>query len=103
MIIYNVTIKVDPEVHDDWLNWMRSNHIPDVMNTGCFVNSKLLKLKDLDESNGVTYAIQYFADQREKLEEYQTEFAPKLQAEHTVRYKDKFVAFRTVMEQVETY
>ena len=27
MIIYNVTIKLDPEIHEDWLSWMRRHHI----------------------------------------------------------------------------
>jgi hypothetical protein len=34
MILYNVTVSVDPEIHDEWLAWMKSKHIPDVLATG---------------------------------------------------------------------
>ncbi len=44
MIIYNVTININHDVHDNWLDWMRSVHIPDVMATGMFLESKMLRL-----------------------------------------------------------
>jgi len=34
------------------------------------------------------------------IEQYQKEFATALQADHSARYKDKFVAFRTLLEEV---
>ena len=41
MIIYNVTVSlVDQTIHEEWLNWMKTKHIPDVMNTGCFLSNK---------------------------------------------------------------
>jgi hypothetical protein len=36
----------------------------------------------------------------EHYERYRAEFAPALQAEHTARYRDQFVAFRTLLEWV---
>jgi len=36
MIIYNVTVSVDNEVHEMWLAWMRNTHLPEVMATGYF-------------------------------------------------------------------
>ena len=32
---------------------------------------------------------------------YQKEFAPKLQKEHSEKFKDKFAAFRTILEIIE--
>jgi len=52
------------------------------------------------DEQGTTYAIQYFCESVELLQGYWKEYAPALQAGHTQRYKDKFVAFRTVMELV---
>jgi hypothetical protein len=36
MIVYNVTVKVNTEVHDEWFAWMKETHIPEVMKTGLF-------------------------------------------------------------------
>jgi hypothetical protein len=103
MIIYNVTVSIDPAIHEEWLAWMLSKHIPDVMQTGCFLENKVLRLQQTAENEGITYAFQYTLASMEDLERYQQNFAPQLQAEHSQRYKDKFVAFRTVLEVVATH
>lgn len=99
MILYNVTINVDDSVHDEWLKWMKSKHIPDVLASGLFSDYKIYRIKT--EEDGNTYSIQYFLKTIEDYEKYKKEFAPKLQAEHSEKYKDKFVAFRTILELVE--
>lgn len=97
MIIYNVTISVDEDIHDEWLEWMRTVHIPDVMETGLFVGHRILKvLSDVD--TGVTYSIQYDCHSMKELEEYHAAHAPRLQKDTQDRYGDKFVAFRTLLE-----
>jgi len=97
MIIYNVTVSVDHEIADDWLNWMRSKHIPDVMATRMFIENRLLRVVT-GENSGSTFAVQYTCESHEMLEKYQTEFAPALQKDHLQRYGEKAVAFRTVLE-----
>ncbi|MCB0581299.1 MAG: DUF4286 family protein [Phaeodactylibacter sp.] len=98
MILYNVTVKVDHDVHDDWLAWMKTVHIPDVLATGLFTGHKLCRLLGVDESDGITYAIQYFSPDMEAFQQYQQHHAPRLQKEHTERYEGRYVAFRTLME-----
>ena len=101
MIIYNVTVKVEHEIRDEWIDWMRSIHIPDVMKTGYFEEYRFCRLLDQDETDGFTYAIQYLAANRKNLENYWEREAPRLQNEHTERYKDRFVAFRTLLEVID--
>ncbi|MDQ3022110.1 MAG: DUF4286 family protein [Bacteroidota bacterium] len=100
MILYNVTVNIDDSVHDEWLQWMKSQHIPKVLDTGLFIDNKIFKIISKDNDEGNTYSIQYFLNSLDDFEKYQEEFAPKLQAEHSEKYKDKFVAFRTLMESV---
>jgi len=100
MIVYNVTIKVDHDIHDEWLLWMKHEHIPAVLATGYFQDNRMMRLLETDEHDGVTYAIQYRAVSMEDYLIYQEQKAPALQQEHTERYRNKFVAFRTVMREV---
>jgi len=101
MIVYNVTVNIDPAIHQEWLNWMLSKHIPEVMATGCFLENKVLRLIKESENEGYTYAFQYMCESQAKLEYYQKNYSPKLQADHSSRYKDQFVAFRTVLEVIQ--
>ena len=98
MILYNVTVKIEKTLEADWLQWMQEVHIPDVLKTGLFVDHKLCRIFTDDEDGGVTFAVQYFTKNMEDFQRYQNEFAKALQADHTNRYKDRYVAFRTLME-----
>jgi hypothetical protein len=99
MIIYNVTVNIENDVREEWLNWMKEKHIPDVMKTGYFLENKICKVL-VDEQQGTTYSIQYTCENMKKLEEYQRDHSPRLQKEHTDKYANKFVAFRTLLEVV---
>jgi hypothetical protein len=101
MIIYNVTLNIEDDVHEKWLLWMKETHIPQVMGTGLFSEYSFAKLLSRqDDETGTTYVIQYFAENMADYEKYQAEYAPALQAE-TLKYFDgKFVAFRTLMERI---
>jgi hypothetical protein len=101
MILYSVTVNIENEVHDEWLHWMREEHVPDVLRTGLFVDNKILRLLTEVENSGTTYSFQYYLRSMEDYIIYQNEHAERLQAEHSARFKDKFVAFRTLLEVVE--
>ena len=99
MIIYNVTVIVDVDVHDEWLNWMKTDHIPDVMSTGFFMKSKMSKILAFEEG-GLSYSIQYSCKDMPTLERYQSEAGPRLQEEHSAKFAGKFEAFRTLLQVV---
>ncbi len=96
MYIYNVTINIEESAHDEWLAWMKETHIPDVMETGLFLGNRILEVM-VEEENSRTYSIQYEVKDMETLQLYQEVYALKLQAEHTEKFKDKFVGFRTIL------
>jgi len=100
MIIYNVTVTVDLDIEKDWVEWMKTEHIPDVINTGCFEASRFCRIIKSGQE-GVSYSIQYAAKDMATLHKYQVQFAAKLQKEHMDRYKDKALAFRTLMEVID--
>ena len=99
MIIYNVTINIDENVHDEWLVWMKEIHIPDVMATGFFLENKICKIL-AESEGGISYAIQYTCESMVELDAYNKSHAPRLQAEHLNKFNGKFGAFRTLLEVV---
>lgn len=98
MIIYNVTLKLHPEITEEWLRWMKQEHIPDLMRTGLFLEFKLCRLMDQDDSEGPTFVVQYFCDSHEHYETYINEHAAEMREKGLKRFGDRFIAFRTVME-----
>lgn len=102
MILYNVTVSIDERVKEDWLEWMRTKHVPDVMATGCFIESRISRVH-AEEDGGLTFAISYLSPSEEKYNEYQNKFAANLQKEHTDKYAGKFAAFRTLLTVLEEF
>ena len=103
MIIYNVTINIEDSVHDEWLRWHREVHIPDVLRTGLFLESRMAKMLADEGTGGHTYSIQYLCRSMEDFRKYEELFAPRLRHEANERYKGKAIAFRTLLEVVEDF
>jgi len=101
MIIYNVTCNVGSHMAEEWLLWMQQEHIPEVMQTGCFTEYKILKLlTDADDNEGVNYAIQYTANSIENYNQYKDHFGPILQAKTKEKYGDTVLAYRSLLEVI---
>ena len=100
MIIYNVTIKVSHNIAKEWLSWLKEEHIPDLINTGCFTHATILHLVESDDEEGVTYAVQYHTQSRELYEHYIEKYATDMRKKGHDKWGDQFIAFRTLMEVV---
>jgi hypothetical protein len=100
MIVYNVTVKIDLDVHDIWVRWMKEDHIPRVMATGCFVNFKMYRILEEDQTDGISYATQYFAKTINDYFDYKENFATTLKNEVQEMFPGKFVAHRTLLREV---
>jgi hypothetical protein len=97
LIVYHVTVKIITDTAAEWLIWMRDVHIPDVMKTGCFRAYRLAQMmQEEEDDDGITFSVQYLCESETLLDRYLKEFAPGLQAVHSSRYKDQFVAYRTM-------
>jgi len=99
MIIYNVTVGIDTDIESDWLNWMVDIHIPKVMETGFFLSFEIYKVLS-HEDEGCSYSVQYRAESMDKLDAYLNGPAPSLIKEHLDQFRDRHVAFRSVLEKV---
>jgi hypothetical protein len=100
MIIYNVTVKLEAAIHPAWLQWMQETHIPEVVGTGCFTHATLLRLLEVDESEGPTYAIQYHAESKALYNRYIDKYAAAMRQQGFARWGNRFIAFRSVMQVV---
>lgn len=101
MILYNITVIIDEGIHDDWLQWIEAYYIPEIMASGMFVSSRLLKVID-SPNEGVTYCIQFISDSLENYNVFKERFSGLLDAEHDRKFEGRSVNFSTLMEFIET-
>ena len=103
MYIYNVTINVDESIHDQWIEWMQLNHIPDVLATGKFTKALMSQVLVKEDMGGITYSVQYSCATTELLLSYYEEDAPRLRDDLQKKFSNKFGAFRTEMKIVKEF
>src|ERR1700752_2572388 len=100
MIVYNITMKIDPSIEPEWLEWQKKVHIPEVMDTRLFIEYKFYKLLEQDVHEGGTYVVQYFCFTAAQLDEYLNNYAPAIREKVFSKWGNKFIAFRSTMELV---
>lgn len=101
MILYNVTLLVEEEICSDWLNWMKTEHLPEVMATGKFVSFSMYKIRNHEpDDKSHNYSVQYLANSIADYEDYASHYAPALKQKTLERYGDKIIAFRTILDKV---
>lgn len=100
MFIYNVTTKINWAIAPEWVQWMKTEHIPEVLATGCFDRHQFVKLLGNDDEEGPTYAVQYYAPSQEHYNQYESRFAADFRNELLKKWGDQFIAFRSLMQVV---
>ena len=100
MLLYNVTIGIDPQAEQEWLAYMKEKHIPSVMETGMFVSSKMYRVLHDSDDGTISYSIQYFAANLDNVQQYLEKFAPRLVEEHRQKFQNRHVAFRTLLQEI---
>jgi uncharacterized protein len=95
-LIYAVTVQIDEPLAAEWLEWMRSVHVPDVLATGCFRGCTIQRVTGLQGDGRAAFVLEYRCPSAAGLEHYQRNHAPALQQAHSARYHGRFEASRSI-------
>ncbi|SHN24336.1 protein of unknown function [Cyclobacterium lianum] len=101
MILYNITINIDKEREFEFVEWMKYEYFPKVMQTGLFFEKRFFRLLQDDNGDGVNFSAQFFAEEMEDLEFFQQKYATVLREEIVDKFGSQFVSFRSVLESVD--
>jgi hypothetical protein len=74
----------DDRAADQWLDWMRTKHLADVIAAGAH-SGRVIRLDD----SSLIIAAQYEFESREAFERYVRDHAPRLRAEGIERFGDR--------------
>jgi hypothetical protein len=100
VITYQVEVVVPNELVEEWLGYMTSEHINDVLRTGYFTSARLTRVVNSELPDSTVFRVIYTLGNLEQLEQYQRNNAPALQAHHTSLFSSSVRATRSVTEDV---
>lgn len=101
MFIYNITTKVDHAILNQWLQWQKEVHIPEIMATGLFTDHRFYKLLEHDDHEGGIFVTQFLTASKEDYDKYLLQYAPQLRQKTLDKWNDKVVSFRTLLQNVQ--
>lgn len=86
MVIYTVEIVVPIDIQTEWIEWMTTKHIPEIMKTGYFNESRPFQVVDPETPNKVTFEIRYDCKSLDDYRKYRDEESGRLAAMHSEKF-----------------
>ena len=100
MYIYNITFNVDKAIEKEWLDYIKNNFIPKMLESGLLKSSLTSKII-VDEAQGNSYSIQFAADNQADLKQFiDKELYPILNELH-LKFSPKMVYFATELDVID--
>ncbi|GGI88040.1 DUF4286 family protein [Legionella impletisoli] len=102
MIIYEVNLVIDDDVFAEFGVWLKK-HIAEMLQFKGFVKANLLKEESeaLDPQQKLT--VQYYVRERNALEHYLLNHAPKMREEGLRRFNTKFSVSRRILSLQQSW
>jgi hypothetical protein len=101
MLIVNTTYNVSENCRKDWLIWIHSDYIPEVIRTGFLVNPRFYRLLIENEPGTESYALQFEVKNQETLDGWFQKYGMNIQETMSHRFHENVLGFTTLMEAVE--
>ncbi len=101
MVIYEVNLAIDLEVYPQFQLWLKT-HVKEMLQFPGFIKASILKPEQELVAGQEKITVQYQLKNRDALDVYFEEFAPKMREEGIRLFKDRFSAKRRIYEVEET-
>lgn len=101
MLIFNTTYKVSGSQNENWLNWIKEQHIPFMMSSGDFSKPQTTKIVGSEDNEGISYSVQFHIYDMTTLIQWHKEFATSFQNNCKAAFGEDVSFFSTVLEIVE--
>lgn len=100
MIIYNTTFTVPGALHDEFINFIRDEYIPEALKNDIIGKPRLSRVYSNNEEEDYSYALEFQAASIEELEKWNLITGKKLYFLLMKRFRQNVLGFATVLKPV---
>ncbi len=101
MLIYNTTYHIEENLAKNFLIWIKEVYLPEVEKRALLRSPRILHILNFKEQDSCSYSVQFEVDNSADLHRWHIEKGTTMHDELMKLFKDKVVAFSTLMEVVE--
>lgn len=101
MYTYSLTISLEPQTEAEWLEYMKQEHIPAIIETGYFDEIAVAQIiEPASDDKSVSYNIQCVAGTMEHLRLYMSKEAPRIHGKHDKTFAKRFHAVDALLKNI---
>ncbi len=100
MILYNITTQVTWAIHDRWKEWLLNEYLPEILSTGLFERYQVVRLLEVAEDDGPTYAVQLYARNSKDFHSYRNIHLESFEKKEQDVWGNNIVSFQSLMEVI---
>jgi hypothetical protein len=100
MYLLSITINIENEHRDEWLNWVNQKLKSILNDKGLVHDFRVLKILKEEPGMGSTFSFQYHLRDMATVNDFEEKYDREIATEMYRFYKEKFVEFRTKLEVV---
>lgn len=98
MLIVNTTYQVEDAFREEWIQWVKTEYIPLVVQTGLMTNPRFSHLLIENETGTQSYALQFEVEDLGTLEHWFEQHGKPMQNTMSNRFQEHALGFTTLME-----
>ena len=100
MHIVNQTFIIDESIVDQWLQWLKTEYIPESLNSGIYSGYKILRIFTESSQPGLSYALQFNLKPEFTFQYLEEHIFPVQNYDIQILFGEKVLFFRTLLEEI---
>ncbi|HLP04066.1 MAG TPA: DUF4286 family protein [Paludibacter sp.] len=101
MLIYNTTYLVSDQEHNNFLKWIREEHIPFMLESTYFSKPQMTRIITGSEQEGTSFSVQFHVNNLQTLKLWNQKYSTLFQENCSKKFGTEVLFFTTIMELIE--
>lgn len=101
MLIYNTTYHIENDEARNFVIWLHEVYMPQTEGHGLLKNPRLTRILSHKEEESECFSLQWEVEDSQALHRWHTQLGAKLNTEMLSAFKNRVIAFPTLMEVIE--
>lgn len=101
MLIFNTTYQVTTNHTDNWIQWIKTEHIPFMLQSEVFIEPQITKIVGSEDETGTSFSVQFKINDMDALVLWHNQYATIFQDKVSSKFGTEVVFFSTVLELLD--
>lgn len=103
MYLYNITYHIPQEITEQWIDWLKNEHLDKMLKQDFIQKAQLIKVHNPEESTNQSFAVQYHVNSKPDLIFLQKHLLQNIPVQLKKIFGEQVLFFATELEILEEF